>query len=102
MQKAGYSKTAPDKAVQAAGGCPVCSAGGRLSGAEPENMGPIGPIGSYGSYGANGGLSPANAGREMIVQNGFGVVPSVTDGVVQNRTGVRFVMLAAWAKLRCT
>ncbi|MFA6103895.1 MAG: hypothetical protein WC721_17030 [Victivallaceae bacterium] len=27
-----------------------------------------------------GALSPANAGREMPVQNGFGVVPSVSDG----------------------
>ncbi|MFA6103969.1 MAG: hypothetical protein WCV67_12955 [Victivallaceae bacterium] len=40
------------------------------------------------------GVSPANAGREMIVQNGFGVVPSVSHGVVQNRTVARSVLLA--------
>jgi len=56
MQKAGYSKTVPDKAVQAAGGCPVCSAGGRLPGAEPENMGPMGPMGLMGPMGPMGGV----------------------------------------------
>ena len=49
MQKAGYSKTVPDKAVQAAGGSPVYSAGGWLAGAEPENMGPMGLMGPMGS-----------------------------------------------------
>jgi|GEM_PF-6933713 len=83
---------------------------GRLPGAEPENMGLMGLMGPMGSVVQNdvsrggaenaedrktwgqwvlwvlwglglwGALSPANAGREMPVQNGFGVVPSVSDG----------------------
>jgi len=60
MQKAGYAKAVPDKAVQAAGGCPAQSR---------KTWGLWGLCGLWGQWGA---LSKT---REMIVQNGFGVVP---------------------------
>ena len=61
--------------VLLAGGCPA------------QSRKTWGQWGLWVLWGQWGALSPANAGREMIVQN---------------RTVVRFVMLAAWAKIRCT
>jgi predicted nucleic-acid-binding Zn-ribbon protein len=98
------------------------------SGCPKWPIGPISPIGPIGPIVPDYepvvwvALSPANAGREMIVQNGFGAAPSVSDGNIpelpvftefpdyakrvvrdrcpkcRSRTVVRLVMLAAWAK----
>ena len=66
MQKAGYAKTVPDKAVQAAGGSQKI----------------------WGQWGL------------WVLWGLWGALSKIREMIVQNRTVVQFVMLAAWAKLR--
>ncbi|MFA6104695.1 MAG: hypothetical protein WC721_21080 [Victivallaceae bacterium] len=66
MQKAGYSKTVPDKAVQAADGC------------QAQSRKTWGLWGLWVLWGLWGALSKI---RKIIVQNGFVVEPSVSDGI---------------------
>ncbi|MFA6104944.1 MAG: hypothetical protein WC721_22370 [Victivallaceae bacterium] len=94
----------PEPSRPAAGGCPILfllAAGqGSIGGCPAAVHIYIVHSMATGSpeWGPWGTLSPANAGREMIVQNGFIVVPSVPDGAVPNG-GLRSVVTGIGKRL---